>query len=173
MKRLFAFLLALVMAVSILPIAKVHATELEEIPAEVTVPEETEAPVDEELPEETTAPEEVITPVEEELPEETTAPEEETPAEETATTTMEPAAGQNEQELTANRMTVAPDPGLPDNSELFEAYAEQLFYGNEVATFGITAGSRLRGDEKVVRYHCDLHQADRSRQALLHRYNNR
>ena len=46
--------------------------------------------------------------------------------------------------------TVSPDPGLPGNDELFAAYAEQVLYGTGAAAFGMAAGERLSGDEKLL-----------------------
>lgn len=47
-------------------------------------------------------------------------------------------------------LIIAPDPGLPDNNELFAAYTDQVFFGTSIATFGFSAGSRLSGDLKVL-----------------------
>ena len=66
-------------------------------------------------------------------------------AEETAA----PAEATDMQPLMASG-TVAPDPGLPDNGELFAAYVEQTLYGNNPAMLGTAAGERLNGDERKL-----------------------
>lgn len=58
--------------------------------------------------------------------------------------------GADEPTLTKTSYTVAPDPGLPGNDELFAAYAESVLYGNSVATFGTAARAELIGDEVVL-----------------------
>ncbi len=55
-----------------------------------------------------------------------------------------------EAEITRQSVTAAPDPGLPDNEELFAAYAEQTLYGTVFSPFGISAGSQLSGDLRVL-----------------------
>ena len=60
------------------------------------------------------------------------------------------SASAAEVDLAAEEYTANPDPGLPENDELFAAYAEQTLYGTGISTFGIAAGSRLTGDEKAV-----------------------
>lgn len=47
-------------------------------------------------------------------------------------------------------LTVSPDPGLPDNEDLFAGYTDHVFYGAEITPRGISAGSRLSGDVKVL-----------------------
>jgi len=58
--------------------------------------------------------------------------------------------GADEPALTKTSFTVAPDPGLPGNDELFAAYAESVLYGYSVATFGTAAREELIGDEVVL-----------------------
>ena len=108
--------------------------------AEPVAEEPTETPT-----EETEAPTEAIkAPTEAtEAPTEAT----ETPTEETeAPAKEEPEA----EEIVVHKMEVTPDTtGLPSNEELETMHAYKVLYGNDVATFGISAYSRLpEGDVK-------------------------
>ena len=62
----------------------------------------------------------------------------------------ESAANAPKEEWTQTSVKVAPDPGLPENDELYNGYVQQLFYGKDVAVFGTAAGKRLSGDEKLL-----------------------
>lgn len=120
MKRLFAFLLALVLFAGYIPVTAVHvhAEEAEDVTVEV-----------EEIP---TEPEEITEPEEETEPEEITEPE------------------VTEPEFSVTEHTLAPKTELPGSDALFEGYATQLFYGNSTSLFGNAAGEQLSGNAKVL-----------------------
>ena len=109
------------------------------------VPGETSAPT-EPVVEETVAPTESVEetiPIETAVPTEAeTEPEEETdvPAEEE----------RDKAQIVVTHETIVLDMDLPGNEELFEAYAEQVLYGTQIATFGRLAGDRLNEDNKLL-----------------------
>ena len=47
-------------------------------------------------------------------------------------------------------LTVTADPGLPDNEELFASYARQTLYDLPRSSRGISAGSQLSGNAKIL-----------------------
>ena len=147
LKRIFAFLLALVMLAGTIPMTSVHAHA-----------EETDGLVAESIEEITEPTEETTEATEEttEATEETTEATEETTeaTEETTEATEETTEVTEEEEQTAPEI---PDfqldleeLGLPSDEEVFAAYVEQQFYGTEIATFGTSAGRRLTGNDKVI-----------------------
>lgn len=75
---------------------------------------------------------------------------EEIPEETSAETLLEMAEEPAVPELSASEFTVIADPGLPDNEELFAAYAQQKLYGSSFSFLGTAAGERLTGDEKLI-----------------------
>ena len=104
-----------------------QATEaMETVPETEAVPETTEATVSQETTEPAVTEETLPLETEETIPLETEA------------------------EETVLEYVYYPDAGFPDSDELFAAYVEQQFYGTEAATFGIAAGKRLTGDEKLA-----------------------
>ena len=54
-----------------------------------------------------------------------------------------PGEDADENRFTTVSYSLAPDPGLPGNEELFAAYAESVLYGTPASAFGIAAGARL------------------------------
>ena len=54
------------------------------------------------------------------------------------------------EQITVVSEKVVPDVDLPDNDELFAMYAEQKFYGYEMATFGTAAKERLNEVEQSI-----------------------
>lgn len=133
--------------------------EAEETTAPSGETEGTTAPSEE--PEETTAPaeettastEETTAPSEEQ--EETTAPAEETtePVEETeeaSEPSEETVPEETEAVATKVRYTSVPNMELPSDEDLFEGYAENVFYGNGPAVLGTAAGETLSGDVKLA-----------------------
>ena len=179
MKRLLAFVLSLVLLLGSIPVNPVHVhaedldglVETEIIPeTEETVPEETEAVVPEQTVPEETVPEETVpeeTVPEETVPEETvpeeTVPEETVPEETVPEETVpeEIIPEETEEAVAAadeifEELVYVPNVDLPDNEDLFEAYAEYVLYGEntlhskDAALYGTAAGKRLSGDEKVL-----------------------
>ncbi len=133
--------------------------EAEETTAPSGETEGTTAPSEE--PEETTAPAEETTASTEETtapseePEETTAPAEETtePVEETeeaSEPSEETVPEETEAVATKVRYTSVPNMELPSDEDLFEGYAENVFYGNGPAVLGTAAGETLSGDVKLA-----------------------
>ena len=97
-------------------------------PTEAPVPEETEVPTAPPVPEVSAAPTEVVTD-----PEGNTLAEEETAS-----------------VVVSDFQAIVPECDLPENDELFAAYAEQVLYGRAFSFLGTAAGERLTGDEKVL-----------------------
>lgn len=133
------------------PVSETKAPTQPPVPEETAAP--TEAPTELPVPEETAAPTEAPTepPVPEtEAPtepvEETTAPT--NPVEETTAPTE---AVEEETPVTfVEPQTVKPGVELPDDDELYAAYAEQVLYGSSFSLLGTAAGERLQGDEKML-----------------------
>ena len=139
-KRVISFLMALVLVAGMVP-GQALAGEVETVPAE-TVLEETvslETAAAETAVAETV--EETAPSISEttEVPEETQAetfPEE--PVQETVPETLP------EEDVQAEyAQVVIPDAELPENGELYDAYLQRLFYGSNIAFFGISARERL------------------------------
>ena len=155
MKRIISFVLCMSMLLSMVPVS-VFASETEETAAAETFPvvETTEA-TEIQLPtEETaefreaaaaeTAAAQAETSVPETVPETTAAAE----VPETTEATV-PQETEAEEEILWE-YTYIPGDDFPDSDELFAGYAEQQFYGTEMATFGIAAGARLPENQKFV-----------------------
>ena len=53
-------------------------------------------------------------------------------------------------DISIETMAICSDPGLPENEELFAAYAQQELYGYGIATFGVAAGERLNSSERII-----------------------
>ena len=112
-----------------------------EVPAE---PEETgattEAPTEPPV-EETTTPTEP-------MPEETAVPTE-AATEPMVEETVPPTEAEKSLVL-MDWQTVETSVDLPNPDELFAGYVEQVLYGQQMSVFGVAAGKRLTGDEKVL-----------------------
>ena len=117
-RRIISFALALVMVLGMLP-QGVLASETEETQGTETIPAESVM--------ETTA--------------DVTVAETETAAEETVTAA--PAETEPEEVYAEASQVVVADAELPGNEELYTAYLERLFYGNQIAFFGTGARERL------------------------------
>jgi fibronectin type 3 domain-containing protein len=64
---------------------------------------------------------------------------------------MSPLPAQAEETaISRETFTVTADPGLPDNEELYAAYASQVLYGLSPAPHSISAGSQLSGDLQIL-----------------------
>ena len=139
-KRVISFLMALVLVVGMVP-GQALAGEVETVPAE-TVLEET---VSLETAAAETAAAETVEEMAPAIPETTEAPEEtqletlpEEPVQETVPETLP------EEDVQAEyAQVVIPDAELPENGELYDAYLQRLFYGSNIAFFGISARERL------------------------------
>ena len=57
---------------------------------------------------------------------------------------------QSVEEVTFVTENVVVDTDLPENDEIFDAYVEQQFYGNEIAVFGTAGRDRLSDTEKAI-----------------------
>lgn len=164
-KRSLSLFLAFVMVFGMLPVST-FADETEPVvteetfAAEAVAAEVTETPAEEPTEPVTEAPvEETTVPATEAPVEETTVPVTETPVEITITQTVSDEAVNSEAEATEatepELQWVTLDSGaytgdFPSNDELFAAYADHIWFGTDIATFGTHAADRLNADTRTV-----------------------
>lgn len=111
-----------------------------------TEPQETESTVP---AEETVEMTEETTPSVEETVEVTTDATEET-VEEVTEATEETTEPEEQEIVSLGTAWVVPDVDLPDDEELFQAYAMEELYGYGIAGYGAAAGQTLTGDTKLA-----------------------